>query len=90
MGVHVCAHNLCAGACVFFCESKGLLLYWTPWSAVPMAIGDLPVFSQLLGDGRSAYKGPAGIIGLDILSQRRVILETGAGRKRRIYVGKNN
>eukprot|EP00984_Skeletonema_dohrnii_P018171 scaffold8417_cov83-Skeletonema_dohrnii-CCMP3373.AAC.1 len=60
---------------------------WTPWSAVPMAIGDLPVFSQLLGDGRSAYKGPAGIIGLDILSQRRVILETGAGRKRRIYVG---
>jgi len=60
---------------------------WTPWNAVPMAIGDLPVFSQLLGDGRSAYKGPAGIIGLDILSQRRVILETGAGRKRRIYVG---
>eukprot|EP00986_Skeletonema_menzelii_P017605 scaffold20700_cov147-Skeletonema_menzelii.AAC.2 len=62
---------------------------WKPWNAVPMAIGDLPVFSQLLGDGRSAYKGPAGIIGLDILSQRRVILETGAGRKRRVYVGNN-
>ena len=60
---------------------------WKPWNAVSMAIGDLPVFSQLLGDGRSAYKGPAGIIGLDILSQRRVILETGVGRKRRIYVG---
>lgn len=60
---------------------------WKPWNSVSMAIGDLPVFSQLLGDGRSAYKGPAGIIGLDILSQRRVILETGVGRKRRIYVG---
>lgn len=60
---------------------------WKPWNAVQMAIGDLPVFSQLLGDGRTSYKGPAGIIGLDILSQRRVILETGVGRKRRIYVG---
>lgn len=60
---------------------------WKPWRAVPAAIGDLPVFSQLLGDGVTPYKGPAGIIGLDILSQRRVILETGAGRKRRIYVG---
>ena len=54
---------------------------------MPAAIGDLPVFSQLLGDGVAPYKGPAGIIGLDILSQRRVILETGAGRKRRLYVG---
>ena len=60
---------------------------WKPWNAAPMAIGDLPVFSQLLGDGRTSYTGPAGIIGLDILSQRRVILETGVGRKRRIYVG---
>jgi hypothetical protein len=60
---------------------------WKAWNAVPMAIGDLPVFSQLLGDGSSAYTGPAGIIGLDILSQRRVILETGVGRERRIYVG---
>ena len=60
---------------------------WKPWDAVSMAIGDLPVFSQVLGDGVTAYNGPAGIIGLDILSQRRVILETGTGRKRRIYVG---
>ncbi len=53
-------------------------------------MGDLPVFSQLLGDGRSPYKGPAGIVGLDVLTQRRLILETGpsADRRRRIYVGK--
>ncbi len=60
---------------------------WKPWDPVQLAIGDLPVFTQLLGDGRTPYRGPAGIIGLDILSQRRVILETGAGRRRRIYVG---
>ena len=62
---------------------------WKPWSPIPIAIGDLPVFTQLLGDGRTPYKGPAGIIGLDILTQRRLILETDvSGRKRRIYVGK--
>ena len=61
---------------------------WKPWSPICVAIGDLPVFSQLLGDGRTPYRGPAGIIGLDILTQRRLILETGAGRQRRIYVGK--
>jgi hypothetical protein len=61
---------------------------WKPWDPISLAIGDLPVFTQLLGDGRTPYKGPAGIIGLDILSQRRVILETSTGRKRRIYVGK--
>ena len=61
---------------------------WRPWDPVSIAIGDLPVFSQLLGDGRTPYQGPAGIIGLDILSQRRVILETGVGRKRRVYVDK--
>jgi hypothetical protein len=60
---------------------------WNPWDPISIAIGDLPVFSQLLGDGRSPYKGPAGIIGLDILGQRRIILETSTGRKRRIYVG---
>ena len=59
-----------------------------PWDQVQMAIGDLPVFSQLLGDGRTPYKGPAGIVGLDILTQRRLILETSATRQRRIYVGK--
>ena len=60
---------------------------WKAWDPVSLAIGDLPVFSQLLGDGRTPYRGPAGIIGLDILSQRRVILETGIGRRRKIYVG---
>ena len=63
---------------------------WKPWSEITVAIGDLPVFSQLLGDGRTPYRGPAGIIGLDILSQRRLILETGAGRQRRIFVDVNN
>eukprot|EP00581_Thalassiosira_minuscula_P005836 CAMPEP_0183745718 /NCGR_PEP_ID=MMETSP0737-20130205/66388_1 /TAXON_ID=385413 /ORGANISM="Thalassiosira miniscula, Strain CCMP1093" /LENGTH=471 /DNA_ID=CAMNT_0025981397 /DNA_START=119 /DNA_END=1537 /DNA_ORIENTATION=- len=61
---------------------------WRAWSPVSLAVGDLPVFSQLLGDGRNAYRGPAGIIGLDVLTQRRVILETGAGRRRRIFVSK--
>ena len=58
-----------------------------PWDPISIAIGDLPVFTNLLGDGRTPYRGPAGIIGLDILSQRRVILETGLGRERKIYVG---
>ena len=61
---------------------------WKHWKPVPVAIGDLPVFTQLLGDGRTPYRGPAGIVGLDILSQRRLILETGAGRQRRIFVSK--
>lgn len=60
---------------------------WKPWSDINVAIGDLPVFSQLLGDGRTPFRGPAGIIGLDILSQRRLILETSSGRQRRMYVG---
>ena len=55
---------------------------------IQVAVGDLPVFTQLLGDGRTPYKGPAGIVGLDILSQRRLILETSSTRQRRIYVGK--
>lgn len=59
-----------------------------PWDQVQLAVGDLPVFSQLLGDGRTPYKGPAGVVGLDILTQRRLILETSATRQRRIYVGK--
>ena len=59
-----------------------------PWDQVQVAVGDLPVLSQLLGDGRTPYKGPAGIVGLDILTQRRLILETSATRQRRIYVGK--
>lgn len=48
---------------------------WTPWKPVMAAIGDLPIFELLLGTETNPYKGPAGIIGMDILSQRRVILE---------------
>jgi hypothetical protein len=61
---------------------------WKPWSEINVAVGDLPVFTQLLGDGITPYRGPAGVIGLDILSQRRLILETSASRQRRIYVGR--
>ena len=61
---------------------------WKPWSPVQLAVGDLPVFTNLIGDGRTPYRGPAGIIGLDLLTQRRVILETSSSRQRRIFVGK--
>eukprot|EP00854_Cymbomonas_tetramitiformis_P020141 gene20141-24109_t len=62
--------------------------FWQPWDPVQMAVGDLPAFSKLLGDGRSAFKGPAALIGLDVLAQRRVILETSTGsdRRRRLFV----
>lgn len=56
---------------------------WKIWDPVQLAIGDLPVFSDLLGGGADS---PASLIGLDILSQRRVILETGATRQRRLWV----
>jgi hypothetical protein len=105
---------------------------WRPWDEVQMAVGDLPVFAQLLGtnsktlnpinpqplnpksftlentkspkttlihefccwcagDGKTPYKGPAALIGLDVLSQRRVILEAAAvsgkqSRRRRLFV----
>jgi predicted aspartyl protease len=59
---------------------------WRPWDSVQVAIGDLPVFRDLLGDGIRPYEGPACLIGLDILAQRRVILETGETRKRRLWV----
>ena len=59
---------------------------WKPWDAVRLGIADLPVFSQLLGDGVTPYKGPAALIGLDVLSQRRLILETGKTRARRLFV----
>eukprot|EP00816_Leptocylindrus_hargravesii_P010377 CAMPEP_0196822242 /NCGR_PEP_ID=MMETSP1362-20130617/82704_1 /TAXON_ID=163516 /ORGANISM="Leptocylindrus danicus, Strain CCMP1856" /LENGTH=396 /DNA_ID=CAMNT_0042201743 /DNA_START=79 /DNA_END=1265 /DNA_ORIENTATION=- len=49
---------------------------WKPWESV-VAVGDLAVFSSLLGDGKSPYNGPAVLIGLDILSQRQVVLEAG-------------
>lgn len=64
---------------------------WRPWDAVPAAVGDLPVFSQLLGDGKTPFDGPAALIGLDVLSQRRVVLGAGRGqegRRRRLFVSK--
>lgn len=59
---------------------------WKPWDPVTVGIEDLPVFADLLGDGKTPYKGPAVLVGLDILSQRRVIIETGASRVRRLAV----
>lgn len=61
---------------------------WKPWSTVQVAIGDLPVFTSALGDGIHPFVGPAALIGLDVLAQRRVIFETGLGmtRRRRILV----
>jgi predicted aspartyl protease len=61
--------------------------HWKPWDPVQLAIGDLPVFRELLGDGKRPYEGPACLVGLDILAQRRVILETGETRQRRLWVG---
>jgi hypothetical protein len=57
-----------------------------PWDSVSLAIGDLPVFKDLLGDGKSEYTMPTVLVGLDILAQRRIILESGKGRTRRIFV----
>ena len=61
---------------------------WKDWDTVKVAIGDIPAFSTILGDGVTPYQGPAALIGLDILSQRRVILEAGDGksRARRVFV----
>eukprot|EP00899_Mesostigma_viride_P006454 jgi/Mesvir1/1580/Mv14549-RA.1 len=60
---------------------------WKPWDTVQVAVADLPVFSQLLGDGTRPYLGPAALVGLDVLSQRRVVLATGSGktRARKLY-----
>ena len=61
---------------------------WKAWDPVRIAVGDLPAFESILGDGVHPYKGPAALIGLDILAQRRVILQTGdpTSRKRDIFV----
>lgn len=59
---------------------------WKPWAPVLAAVGDLPIFSQLLGDGQTPFTGPAALIGLDVLAQRRVVLESappGAARSSR-------
>lgn len=55
---------------------------WRAWNPVQVAIGDLPVFSEILGDGKTPFQGPAALIGLDILAQRRIILEAGTERTR--------
>jgi hypothetical protein len=55
---------------------------WNEWNPVQLAIGDLPVFSSILGDGIKPFDGPAALIGLDILSQRRVILGAGDRTKK--------
>uniref|UniRef100_A0A383VMM9 Peptidase A2 domain-containing protein n=1 Tax=Tetradesmus obliquus TaxID=3088 RepID=A0A383VMM9_TETOB len=59
-----------------------------PWAPVMAAVGDLPVFSQLLGDGRTPFTGPAALIGLDVWGQRRTVIEAGrqSGRTRRLFV----
>lgn len=62
---------------------------WRPWQPVQAAVGDLPVFAQLLGDGRKPYDGPAALLGLDVLSQRRVVIGAGvgqAGRARPLFM----
>eukprot|EP00241_Pyramimonas_parkeae_P016396 CAMPEP_0114313272 /NCGR_PEP_ID=MMETSP0059-20121206/21005_1 /TAXON_ID=36894 /ORGANISM="Pyramimonas parkeae, Strain CCMP726" /LENGTH=455 /DNA_ID=CAMNT_0001437973 /DNA_START=186 /DNA_END=1554 /DNA_ORIENTATION=+ len=53
---------------------------WKAWDQVQMGVGDLAAFSQLLGDGRQSFQGPAAILGLDVLAQRRVILETSGSK----------
>ncbi len=53
---------------------------WRAWEPVTAAVGELPVFSLLLGDGSKPYEGPAALLGLDVLSQRRVVVGAGAGR----------
>jgi hypothetical protein len=60
---------------------------WKPWNTVQVAVGDLPAFKSVLGDGVRPFTGPAALIGLDVLSQRRVIFETAkSGRQRRVLV----
>ena len=63
---------------------------WRPWKAIQMVVADLPVFPELLGDGITPYLGPAALLGLDVLSQRRVIFEAASdesrSRRRRLFV----
>mmetsp|Transcript_10680 Transcript_10680/g.25307 ORF Transcript_10680/g.25307 Transcript_10680/m.25307 type:complete len:409 (+) Transcript_10680:126-1352(+) len=56
---------------------------WKAWDIVQLAVGDIPAFSNILGDGVTPYEGPAALIGLDILAQRRVVLEAGTTNSRR-------
>ena len=68
----------------FYPPPKG----WKNWDPVNLAIGDLPAFRSVLGDGVIPYEGPAALVGLDILGQRRVIFEAGRDktRRRRIFM----
>lgn len=61
---------------------------WKPWDPIQMAIGDIPAFSTILGDGRTPYQGPAALIGLDVLAQRHVVFEAArdGSRRRRVFV----
>ena len=61
---------------------------WKPWDPIQMAIGDIPAFSTILGDGRTPFQGPAALIGLDVLAQRRVLFEAArdVSRRRRVFV----
>lgn len=63
---------------------------WQPWAPVLAAVGDLPVFSQLLSrDPGTTFAGPAALVGLDVLSQRRILFGAGdgvRGRGRKLLV----
>jgi len=62
---------------------------WKPWKPVQLAVGDLPVFAELLGVGGKPYDGPAVLVGLDVLGQRRIIFESAGNaptRRRRLFV----
>lgn len=62
---------------------------WQPWKPVLAGIGDLPIFELLLGSDKEPFHLPAAVIGLDVLSQRRVILEASSDtseRHRRMFV----
>lgn len=63
---------------------------WKPWKPVTLAVGDLPVFEDVLGDGKTPYNGPAALLGLDVLAQRRIIFESAGdgsrNRRRRVFV----
>lgn len=63
---------------------------WTPWEPVNVAVGDLPAFSNVLGDGITPYRGPAVLIGLDVLSQRRIVLKGSETRRRQIFITKES
>lgn len=64
---------------------------WKPWDPVQLAVGDIPVFGNILEDGLTPYEGPAALIGLYILAQRRIVLEAGMSgcRKRKVAIAPN-